>query len=164
MDQAYDDMLEGKLDEPMRTRKMEDWRDQEVKLEATLCSLETAVGPQNVLIAQRILELANRAYSLYLTRNHAERGRLLKSVISNCATDGVNLTPTYRKPFDLIFERAKNEEWSGREDLNLRPPGPEDWLHGESTTYTERDPLLLKVTGATISRISRLQRTIRSSQ
>ena len=31
----------------------------------------------------------------------------------------------YRKPFDLIFERAKNEDWSGREDLNLRPPGPE---------------------------------------
>src|ERR1700693_203413 len=23
--------------------------------------------------------------------------------------------------------------WSGREDLNLRPPGPEDWFHEEST-------------------------------
>ena len=33
--------------------------------------------------------------------------------------------PTYRKPFDVIFQRAKNEDWSGREDLNLRPPGPE---------------------------------------
>jgi hypothetical protein len=24
-------------------------------------------------------------------------------------------------------ERAKSEDWSGREDLNLRPPGPELW-------------------------------------
>jgi len=24
-----------------------------------------------------------------------------------------------------VFERAKEKEWSGREDLNLRPPGPE---------------------------------------
>jgi hypothetical protein len=90
---------------------MKDWRDQEIELEATLYRLEKPVGPQNVLTAQRILELANRAYSLYLTRNHAERGQLLKSVLLNCATDGVNLTPTYREPFDLIFQRAKNEEW-----------------------------------------------------
>jgi len=33
-------------------------------------------------------------------------------VLLNCAVDGVNIQPTYRKPFDLIFQRAKNEEWS----------------------------------------------------
>jgi hypothetical protein len=58
-------------------------------------------------------------------RNSTEQGQLLKSVLLNCSTDGVSLWPVYRKPFDLIFERAKSEEWSGREDLNLRPPGPE---------------------------------------
>jgi len=58
-------------------------------------------------------------------RNHAERGQLLKTVVLNCATDGVSLWPTYRRPFDLIFRRAKNEEWSGRMDLNHWPPGPE---------------------------------------
>jgi hypothetical protein len=26
------------------------------------------------------------------------------------------------------------EKWSGRVDLNHRPPGPEDWSHEESTT------------------------------
>ena len=125
MDQAYEDKLDGKLDEQMWTRKMRDWREQEIELEAALHRLEAPITAENVLTAQRTLELANRAYFLYLTRNHAERGQLLKSVLLNCSTDGVNLTPTYRKPFDLIFERAKNEEWSGREDLNLRPPGPE---------------------------------------
>src|SRR5437667_4239231 len=46
-------------------------------------------------------------------------------MLLNCSTDGVSLWPTYRKPFDLIFQRAKNEEWSGRVDLNHRPPAPE---------------------------------------
>ena len=74
---------------------------------------------------QRTLELANKAYSLYLTRNPQEQAQLLRIVLLNCAIDVATVHPTYRKPFDLIFSRAKNEEWSGREDLNLRPPGPE---------------------------------------
>jgi hypothetical protein len=45
-------------------------------------------------------------YSLYFTRNHAERDQLLKSVLLNCTTDGVSLTPTYRKPFDLVLKFA----------------------------------------------------------
>jgi len=36
---------------------------------------------------------------------------LLKLVLSNCAVDSASLYPIYRKPFDLIFERAKMEEW-----------------------------------------------------
>jgi hypothetical protein len=62
--------------------------------------------------------------SFSATRNLSERGQLLKSVLLNCATDGANLAPTYRKPFDVIFQRAKIEEWSGRPDLNRGPPAP----------------------------------------
>jgi hypothetical protein len=29
-------------------------------------------------------------------------------VLLNCAIDGASVQPTYRKPFDLIFERARN--------------------------------------------------------
>ena len=104
---------------------MSEYRDQERTLETVLSSLRAPVTEEHVLTVERIFELANKAHFLYLTRNSAERGQLLKNVLLNCATDGVSLWPTYRKPFDLIFQRAKNEEWSGREDLNLRPPGPE---------------------------------------
>lgn len=45
-----------------------------------------------------------------------EQNSLLKLVLLNCATDGVSLWPTYRKPFDLIFQRTKNEEWSALAD------------------------------------------------
>jgi site-specific DNA recombinase len=125
MDQMYEDKLDGKVDEYFWTRKTNEWREQERKLESDLSSLKVQVPTENTLTVKKILELANKAHFLYLTRNSADRGRLLKSVLLNCETDGVSYTPTYKKPFDLIFERAKNEDWSGREDLNLRPPGPE---------------------------------------
>jgi len=86
----------------------------------TLARQESSAG--NILAAKRILELANKAYSLYLTQNPTEQAKLLRLVLLNCSIDAVSVHPTYRKPFDLIFQRAKNEEWSGREDLNLRPP------------------------------------------
>ena len=42
-------------------------------------------------------------------------------VLSNCAVDAVSVYPTYRKPFDMIFERVKTEEWWAWVDLNDRP-------------------------------------------
>jgi hypothetical protein len=107
MDQMYEDKLDGKIDEEFWVRRMNDCRTQERAIEAQLSGLKAQVSGENVLTVQRIFELANRAYFLYLTRNSAERGQLLKSVLLNCTTDGASLTPTYRKPFDLIFERAK---------------------------------------------------------
>jgi len=125
MDQMYEDKLDGNIDEEFWGRKMTDWREQQRALQARVDALNMPVTTERTLSAETILELANKAHSLCLTPNHAERGQLLKMVLLNCATDGVSLTPTYRKPFDLIFQRAKNKEWSGRLDLNQRPPGPE---------------------------------------
>ena len=114
MDQIYDDKLEGKIDEDFWTRKQAEYREQEREMEASLFSLKLAVTSDHVLTIERVFELANKAHFLYLTRTLVERGQLLKSVLLNCTTDGVSLSPAYRKPFDLIFHRAKNEEWSGR--------------------------------------------------
>jgi hypothetical protein len=125
MDALYEDKLDGKITEEFWTPKQAEYSDQERSLETALSSLSTPITRDRVLTVQRIFELANKAHFLYVTRNHTERGQLLKSVLLNCATDGVNLWPTYRKPFDLIFQRVKNEEWSGRADLNCRPLAPQ---------------------------------------
>jgi hypothetical protein len=72
--------------------------------------------------ASLVLVLAgNKAYSLYVKQTPEEKAKLLRLVLSNCSVDAVSLYPTYRKPFDLIFERAKNEEWRARGDSNSRP-------------------------------------------
>ena len=125
MDRIYEDQLDGKIAQDLWMRKQEHYRGQELALETALSSLSMPISRDNVLTVQRIFELANKAYSLYLARNSAERGQLLKSVLLNCTTDGVTLSPAYRKPFDRIFQTAKKQEWSGRADLNCRPLAPQ---------------------------------------
>jgi len=108
MDRMYEDKLDGKIDDEFWARKMNESREQERRLESELSRLKVEVTADDVLTVERILELANRAHFLYLTRNHSERAQLLKSVLLNCATDGVSLWPTYRKPFNMVFQRARN--------------------------------------------------------
>ena len=124
MDQAYADKLDGKIPEDFWGRKMSEWRAEEQQIEIALNTPSDSYA-ERVLSARRILELANKAYFLYVTEKPAEQAKLLRKVLSNCSVDAISLYPTYRKPFDVIFERAQTKEWSGREDLNLRPPGPE---------------------------------------
>jgi len=125
MDAAYTDKLDGKITEEFWQRKQADWQTEELRIKSLVGGLEEDKSRERLLDVQRILELAKDAYFLYLTRKPAEQAELLRNVLLNCSIDAVSLYPTYRKPFDLIFNRAKNEEWSGREDLNLRPPGSE---------------------------------------
>jgi hypothetical protein len=57
-------------------------------------------------------------------------------MLLNCATDSANLTPTCRKPFDLIFQRMKNEEWSALADdcrTFLLTPGGSDVVFQQLT-------------------------------
>ena len=64
------------------------------------------VKPERILDGIKILELANKAYFLYVKQTPEEKAKLLRMVLSNCSVDAVSLYPTYRKPFALIFERA----------------------------------------------------------
>ena len=125
LDRMYDDKLDGKIDEEFWSRRTKEISEEAQSLQLAEERLSKPFEAEHALTVERIFELAQKARFLYLTRNAHERAHLLRMVLLNCATDGVTLTPTYRKPFDLIAERAKKEEWSGREDLNLRPPGPE---------------------------------------
>ena len=125
MDQAYSDKLDGKIPEEFWQRKMTDWQAEEQRIEMAITGVTDQTGTDRLLNAKRILELANKAYFLYLTRKPAEQADLLRKVLLNCSIDGVSLYPTYRKPFDLIAKRVKSEEWSGRADLNCRPLAPQ---------------------------------------
>jgi site-specific DNA recombinase len=122
IEQAYLDKLDGKISEEFWAARNGEWQEEANGIALALSALQTA-NPDRLLTANRILELANKAYSLYLTRNAGEQGKLLRMVLSNCATDGVSLYPEYRRPFDLIFARAKAEEWCARRDSNSRPSG-----------------------------------------
>ena len=59
----------------------------------------------------QILELAQTAYSLYVTQNPLEQARLLRTLLSNCTFDRGTLCPTCRKPFDLFAQGSETANW-----------------------------------------------------
>ena len=117
-DQAYLDKLDGKITSEFWERKNAEWLQDEQQVQFAIAGLKQADWPAHLLTASRTLELANKAYFLYVKQNPVGQAKLLKMVLLNCKLDAVSITPTYRKPFDLIFARAKNEEWRPRRDLN----------------------------------------------
>jgi hypothetical protein len=118
LDAACTDKLDGKISEEFWKRKQADWETEEFRIKSFIAGLEKDKGGERLLNIQRILELSQVAYSLYLTRKPAEQAELLRRVLLNCSIDAVSLYPTHRKPFDMIYRRAKNHEWSGREDVS----------------------------------------------
>ena len=125
MDAAYSDKLDGKIPEDFWERKMSEWRMEEQQVQMAISGLANAETSDRALDAQKVFELANKAHFLYISQNPVEKAKLLRMLCSNFSVDAASATPTYRKPFDMIFKRAQLEEWLGREDSNLRPPGPE---------------------------------------
>jgi len=125
MDAAFCDKLDGKIPEEFWQRKQTDWQAEEQRIASRLRGLKEPSKENTLADVRRILELAQHAYSMYVTQKPAEQAELLRNVLLNCAIDGANLYPSYRKPFDLIAKRVKNEEWSGRADLNCRPLAPQ---------------------------------------
>jgi DNA invertase Pin-like site-specific DNA recombinase len=117
IDQAYLDKLDGKISEAFWEAKSTEWNEDQQRILAALetLKLRSQDGVQNGL---RILELANKAYFLYLRQPPAEKAKLLRIVLSNCKVDAVSVYPTYRKPFDLIFNRVKTKEWLPGIDSN----------------------------------------------
>lgn len=110
IEQIYLDKLDGKVAEDFWETKSSEWNQEQQQIQMVLQGLQQQ-SPERLLNGVRILELANKAHFLYLRQTPAEQGKLLRIVLSNCKVDAVNVYPTYRKPFDVIFQRAKTEEW-----------------------------------------------------
>ena len=120
LDQAYQDKLDGKITNEFWERKAAEWQSEEQQVMAVIREVDASKSDR-ILDAMRILELANKAYFLYVKQPPQEKAKLLRMVLSNCAIDAASIYPTYRKPFDVIFQRVKNEEWRARRDSNPRP-------------------------------------------
>jgi site-specific DNA recombinase len=117
IEQAYLDKLDGKITETFWAAKSSEWHQEEQQILMAVQAVQRQ-SPERILDSMRILELANKAYFLYLEQPLTEKAKLLRIVLSNCKIDAASVDPTYRKPFDLIFQRVKNEEWLPGLDSN----------------------------------------------
>src|SRR5260370_19140475 len=106
LEQAYVDRLDGKITEEFWEAKSAEWQEEEQALLAPLRELEQAENPERALDRVRILELANKAHSLYVTQSPQEKAQLLRMVLSNCAVDPGSVYPPSSKPFAIVFKQA----------------------------------------------------------
>lgn len=86
------------------------WQEEQANILATI---EKHKDANTNYYAQGIhlLELAQKAYSLYLQQTPTQRRRLLNFLLSNCTLDAGNLDPTYKKPFDLMAKGHSRSDW-----------------------------------------------------
>jgi site-specific DNA recombinase len=117
LDQAYIDKLDGKIVEEFWLEKSEEWRGEQQAIREKIHRHENAnvnYFDQGV----KILELAHRAYPLYLSQNAFEKRKLLDFILSNCTLNDGILCPTYRKPFDILAKGIRNQNLLGDRDSN----------------------------------------------
>ncbi len=89
-------------------------------LESRLAELEADCASL-VPTARRVLELAQRAPSLYVTRNPREKRQLLDLLFSNLFLGRATASVAWTLPWSVVAGWQRKEEWRARQDSNLRP-------------------------------------------
>jgi TolA-binding protein len=75
--------------------------------------------------AAKVLELAQHLARQYDTLPAGQKRRVVDSVFLNLSLDGVSVCGDYRLPFSILAENGDHPLNSERQDLNLRPHGPQ---------------------------------------
>lgn len=124
----YLDKLDGRIDAVFFDRKSSEWRREQDLL---LCSIEEHQAANQTYLEEgiRLLELAQRAHSLFQKQEPREKRRLLNFLLSNCSWKGGELTAVFRQPFDMLINansmRTQLQESVVPSGVNL-----EKWLPG----------------------------------
>lgn len=103
LDRAYDDPLAGQIIEALWERRSGEWEAQLASVRSDLERVERASHEYSV-VGSTILELAKNAKPVLIQQEGPEQARLASSLLSNCTLQDGSITPTYRKPFDLLVE------------------------------------------------------------
>jgi site-specific DNA recombinase len=113
IDKAYDDKLAGHITEEYWQRRVEEWRDEEEQLSERLTGLDPTLRREWANETERTLRSANRALSKYVSLDDvSSKADVLRRYASGYVVDVDGVTPVWRRPFDLIANRAEVEEWS----------------------------------------------------
>lgn len=107
LDQVYLDKLDGKITEEFWREKHEAWRQEQ---QAALRQIEHHQHANGAYFTEgvKLIELAQQAHALYVTKPPEEKRTLLRLLLSNCTLVDATLTPTYNKPFCWIVEARQN--------------------------------------------------------
>ena len=128
--QARDDKLvalyiDGKLDDVTYARQRDLLLTERHQAAERLSAASDELDDKYLATADRIFELAKRARSLWNQRTPSEKRQLLEMVLSNPTLDGASVRWEMKKPFAILAEMTKGNDWRARSDSNARPSASE---------------------------------------
>jgi DNA invertase Pin-like site-specific DNA recombinase len=134
-DAMYQDKLNGVISGEDYKRRNNRLVQQVANLKEQMAQLAAQNGGDSITHI-RVLELAQKAASLYSGRNQQEKRELLNLLHSNSTLGNKKININYRKPFDIIAEinklkksktassrkkKGSFDDWRPRDDSNVRP-------------------------------------------
>ena len=113
IDKSYDDYLDGRLPQDEWQPRNDQWRKEMADLRAKLQAHDRADFAY-MREGVKLLELASQAPQLFLSAmTSAEKREIVSLVLSNPRVENGTIRYDYKKPFSLMLNSTKTEEWLG---------------------------------------------------
>jgi site-specific DNA recombinase len=109
-DRLIDMNLEGSITGDIFAKKDKELKEEMANLKTDIAMNDIADEKFKTLVIT-VLELATQSYELFLYATLSEKRSLIDFVFSDITLTGRNLNYTLRKPFDLIVDLSKCEDW-----------------------------------------------------
>ena len=120
IEKAFDLLLGGSITQDLYDKKLKEFdkRKQELIIEM---EQHDKASETYYINASTVLKLAGRAFEIFESSKVEEKRQLLGYLLQNCGLRGRKLEFTLKKPFDVILDHAKSENWLPGMDSNHRP-------------------------------------------
>jgi len=106
-----DFFIEGSLDRELFERKRGEIKERQQSAFLELQKAQEMINGDYMITAQKILELSIGAKSLWESRSNEEKVEFLKLINSNQWLDGTTIRFELKKPFAVLAEMARNQNW-----------------------------------------------------
>jgi len=109
----YEDKLDGSITESFYTKKREEYRAKQKDISDKISRLGLA-DEEYYLTSEYLLQLANRAYDLFISSEAREKRQLLKLTLQNLRIQGNSVKFDLVSPFDKVFACTSRQSWLPR--------------------------------------------------
>ena len=110
IEKMYEDKLDGNITEDLYDKKHEEYRLKQQELSSKLSRLGGG-DEEYYITSEYVLQLACRAYDLFVSSEPEEKRQLLKLALQNLKLNGKKVEFSLVKPFDEIFACSNRPNW-----------------------------------------------------
>jgi DNA invertase Pin-like site-specific DNA recombinase len=109
MSKAYDDKMDGIIDEGIWKIRTEEWDLQKKALQEVLSQKQSLITQNDNLTPERFLDIAARIREIYNRADNFERAQVISFILEKCPINDEFAYPSFRQPFGDLFDKTASE-------------------------------------------------------